>query len=333
MKRILSILFIIGISLALKASSITATQSGNWNQTDTWGGLAVPDGTPCYDTIIIPAGITVLITVTVNLEGCPPVAVIVSGALNFDTGKKLLLSDGSYVYINPGGGLQTGGGGGSSNIISIDGTNYWSAGCGGSAPPDCGTLNGPGVLCQNCALPIELVYFSAKLIENTVSLEWKTKSELDNDYYYIQRSKDGINWQNLLLVDGAGTSSVEILYQHEDRNPYLGVSFYRLMQVDFDGSFTFSPIETVTRSTFESGQEILVLTATSNNQTNISIFFNEEISGEVEVYISSSAGNIIYSHVFKLSEEKWLSFYLNRPIASGVYFVRASRKIEKVVLS
>lgn len=313
------------------ATSITAVQSGNWNQTDTWGGMAVPDGTPCYDTIIIPAGITVLITVTVDLTGCPPVAVIVSGALNFQTGKKLELPNGSYVLLNPGGGLQTGGGGGSSNIISIAGVNYWSAGCGGaSPPPDCGMMTGPDILCQSCALPIELINFNADLSAGVVYLNWQTASEVGNDYFWVQRSADGLVWENILWVDGAGNSTSLISYATEDRSPLLGLSYYRLKQVDENGAHSYSSTKVISNGQFFSDQQLLVLTSSSGPKQNVVVYFAEPIDGEVEIKIISVSGAIIYSQKIILDDEKWVVISMDKLISAGIYAVKANQLIEKV---
>jgi hypothetical protein len=313
------------------ATSITATQNGNWNQTDTWGGMAVPDGTPCYDTIIIPAGITVEITVTVNLTGCPPVAIIVSGALNFQTGKKLDLPNGSYVLLNAGGGLQTGGGGGSSNIISIGGTNYWSAGCGGaSPPPDCGMMTGPDILCQSCALPIELINFDANLSDGVVYLNWQTASEVGNDYFWVQRSADGLVWENVLWMDGAGNSTSLISYATEDRAPLLGLSYYRLKQVDENGAHSYSPTKVISNGQFYSDQQLLILPVSSEIQHNVVIYFAEPIDGDVEINVVSISGAVLYSQKIILDNEKWAVINMDRPLSSGVYIVKANHLIEKV---
>jgi hypothetical protein len=331
----ISLLFLLLFFCAnkLTATSITATQSGNWNQTDTWGGLAVPDGTPCYDTIIIPAGITVTITVTVNLNGCPPVAVLVSGALNFQTGKKLDLSTGSFVYLlpgSPGGQLQSGGGGGSSNLITIGGTAYWSAGCTGSPPPDCGTMTGPDILCASCALPIELINFDANISEGVVYLNWQTASEVGNDYFWVQRSADGFVWENILWMDGAGNSSSLLSYALEDRSPLLGMSYYRLKQVDDNGAHSFSEIEVISNGQFYSDQQLLVLPSSSDAQHNVVIYFAEPITGEVEIKIVNVSGAILYSQKMVLTDEKWVVISLDRPVSSGVYIVKANQLIEKV---
>jgi len=315
------------------ATSVTATQSGNWNQTDTWGGMAVPDGTPCYDTIIIPPGITVTITVTVVLTGCPATAVLVSGALNFQTGKRLDLSTGSYVYLlpgTPGGQLQSGGGGGSSNLITIGGAAYWSAGCTGSPPPDCGTMTGPDILCASCALPIELINFDANLSEGVVYLNWQTASETGNDYFWVQRSADGFVWENVLWTDGAGNSTSLLSYAIEDRLPLLGISYYRLKQVDDNGAHSYSDTKVISNGQFYSDQQLLVLPSSSESQHNIVIYFSEPIDGEVEVKVVGVSGAILYSQKIILDNEKWIVINMDRPVSSGVYIVKANHLIEKV---
>lgn len=319
-------IFLFG-SLNVKATSITATQNGNWNSATTWGDMGPPG---CFDTIVIPAGITVTVTVSVNLTGCPPVAILVSGALNFQTGKKLDLPNGSYVFLNPGGALQSGGGGGNSNIITIAGTAYWSAGCTGSPPPDCGTMTGPDILCQSCFLPIELINFEAELLHDHVAVTWQTASELDNDYFWVERSADGINWHLVEEVNGADNSSVLINYGIDDRSPLLGISYYRLKQVDNNGDFSVSAVRVISNGQFYTEQELLVLPSSANSHQNIVIYFSEKITGDVDIIVAALNGTLIYSQSQNLTDENWIVISIDHSIASGVYLVRADKKIEKV---
>lgn len=312
------------------ATSITATQSGNWNQTDTWGGNAVPDGTPCYDTIIIPPSITVTITATVDLTGCPPVVIIVEGNLAFQNGRRLHLPDGSVVFIEPGGTLNNGGGGGNSTLITIDGDNYWSAGCTGSPPPNCGVIAGPGVICQNCALPIELLSFNADLGDGLVYLTWETASETENDYFWVQRSTDGFTWENILWHDGAGNSSSLISYMMEDRQPLLGLSYYRLKQTDMNGAFSFSDVKVVSNGQFHTDQELLVISSSNGVGNQVVVYFSEPIEGNAEIMIAGLSGAVILAETIKLDSEQWVVLTINRSLASGIYVVKSNQLIEKV---
>jgi hypothetical protein len=73
-----------------------------------------------------------------------------------------------------------------------------------------------------------------------VKLDWATASELHNDYFTVERSMDGLNWENIIQIAGAGTSTNRNDYSEVDTRPIEGLSYYRLKQTDFDGQFTYS---------------------------------------------------------------------------------------------
>ncbi|MEQ8337900.1 MAG: DUF2341 domain-containing protein [Cyclobacteriaceae bacterium] len=91
-------------------------------------------------------------------------------------------------------------------------------------------------------LPVELTSFTARPEKNAVKLTWVTATELDNDYFTVQRSIDGMNWEAILEVDGAGTSKETLTYEATDILPLPGAQYYRLKQTDFNGEFSFSPL-------------------------------------------------------------------------------------------
>jgi PKD-like domain/Secretion system C-terminal sorting domain len=88
-------------------------------------------------------------------------------------------------------------------------------------------------------LPVELVDFSARLIKGKVYINWSTATEINNHFFTVQRSTDGVEFSQLEKVDGAGNSIERKFYQAIDHQPYKGISYYRLKQTDFDGRFTF----------------------------------------------------------------------------------------------
>ncbi|MEO6819173.1 MAG: T9SS type A sorting domain-containing protein [Ginsengibacter sp.] len=95
-------------------------------------------------------------------------------------------------------------------------------------------------------LPITLLYFKANAtMENTVLLSWSTTSENNNDYFTLDRSKDAINFEKVTTVPSAGNSTIKQDYSFTDKQPYDGVSYYRLTQTDKDGKFSISQIEKV----------------------------------------------------------------------------------------
>lgn len=92
----------------------------------------------------------------------------------------------------------------------------------------------------NSPLPVELLSFDARLRGEEVELTWATASERDNDHFTVERSTDGVDFSDLLRVEGAGNSQVLTNYEALDRVPLEGLSYYRLRQTDTDGRFTHS---------------------------------------------------------------------------------------------
>ncbi|MBL0035478.1 MAG: T9SS type A sorting domain-containing protein [Flavobacteriales bacterium] len=91
-------------------------------------------------------------------------------------------------------------------------------------------------------LPIELMYFTAVPHGDVVNLEWATATELNNDRFIVERSVDGFNFQPVVSRSGAGNSASMIEYQDLDRSPLPGLSYYRLGQIDLDGTTTWSDL-------------------------------------------------------------------------------------------
>ncbi|RJP62224.1 MAG: T9SS C-terminal target domain-containing protein [Ignavibacteriales bacterium] len=89
---------------------------------------------------------------------------------------------------------------------------------------------------QYMILPVELSSFTVAAGENSVLLNWSTASEINNQGFFIQRSPDKLNWNNLQFINGKGTTSNYSDYQYVDRSPLNGKSYYRLIQQDLDGT-------------------------------------------------------------------------------------------------
>lgn len=94
-------------------------------------------------------------------------------------------------------------------------------------------------------LPVELVEFEAEKWGEDVLLTWTTASEIDNDFFELQHSIDGSNFTAIGQVEGQGTTAIPHDYSHIHEDPILGLNYYRLRIVDFDGGAEFSDIRTV----------------------------------------------------------------------------------------
>ena len=92
------------------------------------------------------------------------------------------------------------------------------------------------------SLPVELISFTAKLINKTVELNWQTAQEMNTSLFVIERSNDGLQFNFLKQINAAGNSLTIRNYKAIDAQPLTNNSFYRLKQIDLDGKFTYSKI-------------------------------------------------------------------------------------------
>jgi hypothetical protein len=97
---------------------------------------------------------------------------------------------------------------------------------------------------EKYALPITLISFDAKkTVNNEVNLTWATADETNNAYFTVERSSNGVDFESIGTVVGAGNSDVTNNYSLTDKKPLAGNNFYRLKQTDFNGEFSLSEIK------------------------------------------------------------------------------------------
>lgn len=180
-----------------------------------------------------------------------------------------------------------------------------------------GTANNP--------LPINLLYFDATLNVDQVELAWETSSEINNDYFTVERSTDGINWEDVLETSGAGNSSSIMEYFEIDMEPIGGKSYYRLRQTDFDGNNTYSNIVPVKyEDASEEGQTMVLYPNPSDGES-----VNLEIKGfenyEVLIVVRDIRGQELYSKAIMSQRDGLVELLtLDNRLPSGTYLITAS---------
>jgi hypothetical protein len=107
--------------------------------------------------------------------------------------------------------------------------------------------SGCGTSGSDCAVttPVTLLNFNAVRNSSEVAINWQTAMEISNDYFTVEKSKNGIDFTAIGIVDGAGNSQSQLSYHASDPAPYAGTSYYRLKQTDYDGKFSYSKIVAV----------------------------------------------------------------------------------------
>ena len=94
-------------------------------------------------------------------------------------------------------------------------------------------------------LPIELLKFVLTCDQDVVNVSWITETEISNDFFTIERSHDGVNFERLTIIAGSGTSTSQKTYSWVDEDPLSGTSYYRLSQSDFNGNTEIFEIQSV----------------------------------------------------------------------------------------
>lgn len=319
--RLLPTLFSIFLFIN-KLQSLTCTSGpgsyASWAATP-WtcspGPTAGPPG--CSDAIVV-AG-TIVISAAVDYSACPSPMVITitsAGTLDFNTnGVRFDLPAGSSVVIEPGGRIiKTFPGGGSSTLISSGSDNLWVAGD--------GTVTGPTTLGPS-PLPIELMFFTAHLNNDKVDLAWSTTSEKNNDYFTIQKSKDAIIFEDVAIVQGAGNSTTLINYFEIDLSPLLGISYYRLMQTDFNGQTSYSNIVPVEYNPSGDPSISLFPNPTYSNSRSY-LELNRFDGQEVLVVLRDIQGREIYSKVVvTVFNNEIVALNENELLSKGTYLITA----------
>lgn len=161
-------------------------------------------------------------------------------------------------------------------------------------------------------LPIELINFKVIPTSSSVLLQWQTASEINNDYFEIERSVDGEHFQSIEKVEGAGNSTQLLNYSTIDNNPIIGISYYRLKQTDFDGAFAYSDVKQVKFSSVD-----LIRVYPNPAKDEVFIRFND-ISNFTQIIISDVTGKRIKME--NCSEKELVTVPLNN-LTSGVYFI------------
>ena len=169
-------------------------------------------------------------------------------------------------------------------------------------------------------VPIELTLFEGKYSNNKVFLNWQTASELNNHGFEIQKSSDCISWEEIGFVQGMGTTSEIFNYSYIDENIKDEINYYRLKQIDLNGSFNYSQSINVTTTI-----EGFKLFQNFPNPFNSSTIINYQVP--VRSFINISLYDIKGEKISELATDvKEKGSYKvvlgNIKLPSGIYFAR-----------
>ncbi len=237
---------------------------------------------------------------------------IVDIATDADLSAAALYPQGTYTIhglVSPGG----------TDFSAYPGTSFAGLQTDVSNGTTCGAFSGNTVLVTvQAALPVSLTTFSAKLIEPHVQLDWQTVSELNNDFFTLERSSDGRNFSELTKIAGNGTTTGTIDYEFLDKNPLRGTSYYRLLQTDFDGTSEFvGDIVVINRA-----EEKHIRIQPNPISADILAFQVSGFADIMEVYVYNTNGQLLSTSVQETTDG---ITSINLPVdklSQGVYLLK-----------
>ncbi|MEQ8908787.1 MAG: glycine-rich protein [Vicingaceae bacterium] len=173
-------------------------------------------------------------------------------------------------------------------------------------------------------LPVDLVEFTAVVFENQVKLSWTTLSEINNDYFLVERSRDGETFETVLRKQGHGNSTIERTYQGYDQEPYIGINYYRLSQFDYDGTVEQfdDQIKVVEFSGSSLGRILLY-----PNPTRDKLYLKMEgiSTGTYQIEIINASGKLLLTKELTVEEDESTyreELLRGNTFSKGVYLLR-----------
>lgn len=179
----------------------------------------------------------------------------------------------------------------------------------------------------NNPLPVKLLSFAANCRDGKALIQWSTASEINNDFFTIEKTFDGINFEFVAKIQGAGNSNSVLNYNFTDNNPGSGKVYYRLSQTDFDGTTeVFDLISFECNST----TPLDIISVYNNQGGNIIGALSAPSNGKYALTVIDVRGRLIYNDDLNLIEGfNQVSLQMQEP-SSGVYFIRLSNELEQI---
>lgn len=171
---------------------------------------------------------------------------------------------------------------------------------------------------SSSTLPVEFSYFDVQALNNeVVALSWTTATEINNDYFTIQRSTNGIDFTDLQKITGAGNSSEITNYKYLDQEALSGLSYYRIKQTDFDGAFDY----TETKAVFINKNLDLVVYP---NPLQGQDLFISGLEQKVSIELCDTRGQVMLSHILNPDAPSEINALNLNELAPGMYFYNIS---------
>lgn len=177
--------------------------------------------------------------------------------------------------------------------------------------------------CENLVLPIELLSFTATASDKKIAiLEWSTATEINSSHFEIERKIVGKDWEVIGKVEAADITNTTQFYQLEDERPANGENLYRLKQVDLNGDFAYSSIETLTFK----GQHHIIYNNPVNDVLNLRIQSEQQQALRIALY--DSQGRMIEERAVEVQAGFQILDWNMSNLPKGIYFMQVADDVQ-----
>ena len=309
----ITIIFINSEIAATTYTTIGCPSASTWSTFPApfWNGATQLTSQPLDgDILVIAAGCTVSISGAISVTST--ITINIYGQLKFpSTSDRLNMAAGSIINVYSGGSITAAS---NSNQIKIGpGSADWSG-------P--GTLSGPAAVTtagSGSTLPVELLEFTGTCIANGVQLNWITATEINNDYFLIEKSNDGYGWEQIAKIKGLANSYAPTKYIHNDYTTQNNLTYYRISQTDIGGQTTIFKAIDVYCSDKDIKDQIILYPNPSSTELNIVLSISK-LATNTSITLVNNTGQLMFET--KVDLVKGVnSFALPFDIPSGAYTV------------
>lgn len=263
-------------------NTVSVTVAG---QLTVWGNLVV------LDNLSLNVGGNLIVKGNIQMSNDASISVLGNVEVDGD----FTAGNNTNVSIVAGGHIDVAGTvtvGDNSNLLGLPGS-FTTSGC----------AEGSGsTFCTSGALPVDLLYFRAEPQVDHIRLVWETASELNADYFQVEKSTDGLNFNQLNRIAAAGNSNERILYELKDEKPHLGKSYYRLKQADVDGTIRIFSIVLVDFSGLRSSS---VYPNPLVNGNDLTLELNFDPQYPLEVVLHDLSGRVVERRLLHERSATW----------------------------
>jgi hypothetical protein len=166
---------------------------------------------------------------------------------------------------------------------------------------------------SGASLPVSLLNFNSRIENKKIRLIWETASELNNDHFEIERSKDGAHFTKIGQVAGKGNSTSLQYYVFYDGQPLPGKIFYRLKQVDINAQGRYSKTVSIV---FDNRRAFIAWPNPVDGSGIIQIQMENEVKGLLKIIVNDLAGREIYSEAKNNARD---NFTIRPGLSAGTY--------------